>query len=128
MRTVVWNATLSRWCYSEKETLTEKIVLIDKGKLLRLIQKRINRCLPFLAKLRGCIMKTYLTIWFSSEGAGPVEVVDRLRSLGFKPLRGYYDHVYDWKTNVELSDILQLTDKIHETLKGLNVLYKIETE
>lgn len=73
-------------------------------------------------------VKTYLTIWFSSEGAGPVEVVDRLRSLGFKPLRGYHDHVYDWKKNVELGDILQLTDKVHETLKGLKVLYKIETE
>jgi len=72
-------------------------------------------------------MKTYLMLWFSSEGAGPVEVVERLRSLGFEPLRGYHDHVYDWKRNVELADILQLTDKIHETLKGLSVLYKIET-
>ena len=73
-------------------------------------------------------MKTYLTVWFNSEGAGPVEVVERLRSFGFKPLRGYHDHVYDWKRDVDLGDILQLTDKIHETLKGLKVLYKIETE
>jgi hypothetical protein len=73
-------------------------------------------------------VKTYLTIWFSSEGAGPVEVVERLRSLGFKPMRGYHDHIYDWNRKIELEDILQLTDKIHETLKGLNVLYKIETE
>lgn len=73
-------------------------------------------------------MKTYLTIWFSSEGAGPIEVIERLRSLGFEPLRGYQDHVYDWKRKVELVDVLQLTDKIHETLKGLHVLYKIETE
>jgi hypothetical protein len=73
-------------------------------------------------------VKTYLTIWFSSEGSGPVEVVDRLRSLGFEPLRGYHDHVYDWKRKIELGDILQLTDKIHETLKGMNVLYKIDTE
>lgn len=73
-------------------------------------------------------MKTYLTLWFSSEGAGPVEVVDRLRSLGFRPMRGYHDHVYDWGKKVELDDILQLADKIHVTLKGLNVLYKIDTE
>ncbi len=73
-------------------------------------------------------MKTYLTLWFSSEGAGPVEVVDRLRSLGFKALRGYHDQVYEWGRKVELDDILQLTDKVHHTLKGLNVLYKIETE
>ena len=74
------------------------------------------------------VVKTYLTIWFSSEGAGPIEVVERLRSLGFRPLRGYHDHIYDWNRKVELEDILQLTDKIHETLKGLHVLYKIETE
>lgn len=73
-------------------------------------------------------MKTYLTIWFSSEGAGPVEVVERLRSLGFKPLRGYHDHVYDWGRKVELEDILQIANSVHETLKGLKVLYKLETE
>jgi hypothetical protein len=73
-------------------------------------------------------VKTYLTIWFSSEGGGPVEIVERLRSLGFEPLRGYHDHIYDWKRDVDLGDILQLTDKIHHTLKGLNVMYKIETK
>ncbi|MCD6243420.1 hypothetical protein J7K06_07070 [Candidatus Bathyarchaeota archaeon] len=73
-------------------------------------------------------MKTYLTIWFYSEGASPLEVVDRLRSLGFKPLKGYHDHVYDWKKNVDLTDILELANKVHETLKGLKVFYKIETE
>ena len=61
-------------------------------------------------------MKTYLTIWFYSEGASPLEVVDRLRSLGFKPLKGYHDHVYDWKKNVDLTDILELANKVHETL------------
>lgn len=70
-------------------------------------------------------MKTYLTIWFNSEGANPVE---RLRSLGFKPLRGYHDHVYDWGRKVELEDIFQLARAVHETLKGLRVLYKLETE
>lgn len=73
-------------------------------------------------------MKTYLTIWFDSEGAGPREVVERLRSLGFKPLRGYHDHVYDWEREVGLEDVIQLASAVHETLKGLKVLYKIETE
>jgi len=43
-------------------------------------------------------------------------------------MRGYHDHVYDWGKKVELEDILQLTDKVHVTLKGLNALYKIDTE
>lgn len=74
------------------------------------------------------IMKTYLTIWFYSEGASPVEVVEKLRSMGFQPLRGYHDHVYDWGRKVDLMDVLQLANKVHETLKGMKVFYKLETE
>jgi len=74
-------------------------------------------------------MRTYLNIMFYSEGANPVEVVERLRSLGFKPLRGVHDHVYDWgNKKVELDDILKIASSVHETLRGLKVLYKLETE
>jgi hypothetical protein len=68
-----------------------------------------------------------LTIWFDSEGAGPLEVVERLRSLGFQPIKGYHDHVYDWGRKAELEDVLQIANSVHETLKGLKVLYKLET-
>ena len=74
-------------------------------------------------------MKTYLTLMFSSEGANPVEVVERLMSLGFKPLKGMHDHVYDWGSRkVDLDDILRIAVSVHETLKGMKVLYKLETE
>jgi len=73
-------------------------------------------------------MKTYLTIWFSSEGAKPTAVVERLLAMGFKPTRGRYDHVYDWgRDDVELEEILRLGNAVHETLKGFKVLYKLET-
>ena len=72
-------------------------------------------------------MKTYLTIWFSSEGADPSTVVQMLQSMGFKPIKGAHDHVYDWKKETTLDEVLQLVNNVHQTLKGLNVLYKIET-
>ena len=72
-------------------------------------------------------MKTYLTVWFNSEGAPPSKVVERLLSLGFKPLKGPYDHVYDWGKEVNLEEVLNLMNLVHETLKGLKVIYKIET-
>jgi hypothetical protein len=72
-------------------------------------------------------MKTYLTIWFNSEGANPTVVAEKLRAMGFKPLKGQYDHVYDWCRTIELAEILQIGTSVHETLKGLNVIYKIET-
>ena len=72
-------------------------------------------------------MKTYLTIWFNSEGASPSEVVKRLQDMGFRPVKGYHDHVYDWKKEITLDDVLQLGNALHETLRGLNVTYKMET-
>jgi len=72
-------------------------------------------------------MKTYLTIWFNSEGTEPTIVVERLLAMGFKPIKGRYDHVYDWGRVVELDEILRLGNAVHETLKGCKVLYKLET-
>jgi hypothetical protein len=74
-----------------------------------------------------CFVKTYLTVWFNSEGAGPVVVVEKLRAMGFKPIRGRYDHVYDWGRVIDLEEILQIGTAVHETLKGLKVIYKLET-
>lgn len=72
-------------------------------------------------------VKTYLTIWFNSEGAGPVVVAEKLHAMGFKPIKGRYDHVYNWGRSIELEEILQIGTAVHETLKGLNVIYKLET-
>lgn len=72
-------------------------------------------------------MKTYLTLWFSSEGADPATVVSRLQGMGFRPITGQYDHVYDWRRSVTLDEVLGLGYAVHETLKGLHVLYKMET-
>jgi hypothetical protein len=72
-------------------------------------------------------LKTNLTIWFSSEGASPTEVVQRLQGMGFKPMKGEYDHVYDWKRDVNLEEILRIGNHVHEILKGLKVIYKMET-
>ncbi|MFW6110816.1 MAG: hypothetical protein ACOC6H_02140 [Thermoproteota archaeon] len=72
-------------------------------------------------------LKTYLTMMFYSEGANPVEVVERLRSLGFEPVKGIHDHVYDWGRDVELDEILQIATSVHETLKGSKVLYQLDT-
>jgi len=66
-------------------------------------------------------------IWFNSEGAKPQIVVEKLQAIGFKPMRGPYDHVYEWTKAVDLDEILHLGDTVHETLKGLKVLYKLET-
>ncbi len=73
-------------------------------------------------------MKSYLIVWFNSEGARPSEVNQRLMSLGFKPVQGTHDYVYEWgRKNVDVEEILRFGDKVRMTLQGMNVLFKLET-
>ncbi len=73
------------------------------------------------------VMKTYLVLWFNSNGALPSEIDRSLMSLGFKAVQGNFDYVYDWGNNVDLDDILRFTDKIQMTLKGTGAMFKTET-
>ncbi|MHA2406979.1 MAG: hypothetical protein ACXACA_01230 [Candidatus Ranarchaeia archaeon] len=72
-------------------------------------------------------MKTYLMIWHSSEGGSPTEVHDRLVSMGFKPVKGTYDYVYEWNRMSSIHQILEIGNAVHATLKGQKVLFKLET-
>ena len=72
-------------------------------------------------------MKTYLKITFNSEGASPSEIMGRLQSLGFKPITGTYDMVYEWDNGATVKDAIWFADKVYETLKGYNVLFQLET-
>ncbi|RLF51453.1 MAG: hypothetical protein DRN11_02740 [Thermoplasmata archaeon] len=72
-------------------------------------------------------MKTYVTIIFSSEGAKPSEVKNRLLELGLKAIRGSYDFVYEWNKNPDIDTLLWFADKIQEALKGTDVMFSLET-
>lgn len=72
-------------------------------------------------------MITYLILWHSSEGENPSEVLERLTGLGFKPITGYYDLEYDHGKSVGIDEIMDFSIKVHETLRGTGVLYKLET-
>jgi hypothetical protein len=72
-------------------------------------------------------VKSYLTVTFNSEGVKPSEVVERLHMLGFKPTHGPYDFIYDWGKHATVKDAIWFSDQIHETLKGCNVLFQLET-
>ncbi len=84
-----------------------------------------NKYLPPICVLK--LMKTYLKVTFSSEGAKPSEIINRLRSLGFKPLIGEQDLIYEWGENATTEDSIWFADKIQATLEGFKVLFQIET-
>ena len=73
-------------------------------------------------------MKTYLTLWFNSEGSKPSQVVRQMEKFGFKSLRGNYDFEYDWGSRkASVDDVLIMNDRLQATLKKGNVLFKSET-
>lgn len=72
-------------------------------------------------------MKTYLTIMFNSEGTSPSEVKERLLQLGLRAVRGNYDFVYEWENEPDVDTLLWLADKVHAALKGMDILFTIET-
>lgn len=72
-------------------------------------------------------MKTYLVVWFSSEGAAVTDVTDRLMSMGFRPVHGNYDYVYDWGKQAAVDDAMSMGEQVQATLKGCGVTFKLET-
>jgi len=66
-------------------------------------------------------------VWFNSEGGRPSEITQRLMSMGFEPIQGAYDYVYEWDNSVEVDEILRFGDRVQMTLLGLGVLFKLET-
>ncbi len=72
-------------------------------------------------------IRTYLRVIFNSEGARPSQVVDRLQNLGFRPITGYYDFVYEWPSKATVREAINFADLIHETLRGLGVFFELTT-
>ncbi|MCL4326493.1 MAG: hypothetical protein M1481_06735 [Candidatus Thermoplasmatota archaeon] len=72
-------------------------------------------------------MKSYLLVNFSSDGAKPSDVANRLALVGFKPTHGNYDFIYDWDHEPSTDEAIVLADKIHNIMRGFDILYKMET-
>lgn len=74
---------------------------------------------------------TRVTVWCSSEGASPAAVMKRLLDLGFTPVRGAYDFIYEHEGEISESDlgsaIIEISKALHKALAGFNVLYTLDT-
>lgn len=70
---------------------------------------------------------SYLTVYFSSEGVEPSQIVKVLRNMGFEPTTGGYDFMYDWKREVDVLEAIDFTDQVFFALKRTKVTFKIET-
>ena len=73
------------------------------------------------------VMITYIRIMFSSEGRRPSLVFEAIRSLGFEATTGNYDGIYKWDKKATVEEAIFLADKVQHTLRGMGVIYTLET-
>jgi hypothetical protein len=70
-------------------------------------------------------MHSYVDLFFSPDGASPLEISDRLKKVaGLSFIIGAHDLAFEWTNVDEFRDQLQ---KVHEALRGSGILYRIET-
>ena len=69
-------------------------------------------------------MKLYLKLYFNSEGASTMDVINIAEKVGFSPAVGEYDFAIDFESPEEYGDI---TNKLHKMLKGTKTMYKVTT-
>jgi len=72
-------------------------------------------------------MRTYVRMIYNTEGASPKASVSVMDKLGFESALGTHDFVYKWKTKTEIKDVLDLIEKMHNAMKGMNISYEVTT-
>lgn len=72
--------------------------------------------------------KTFLILYFGTNGRKPTEVEKGLEEIGFKTQFGSVDFVYDWNEEPTKEKVLALADKIAEALKGSGAVFNIDTQ
>ena len=73
------------------------------------------------------MMKTYLEVMISSNGAKASDITSKLIEMGFETGYGQHDFVYTWKKDVVMSQLLHFIDQVQEKLKDANVFLKFQT-
>ncbi|HEQ79134.1 MAG TPA: hypothetical protein ENN76_02580 [Euryarchaeota archaeon] len=68
------------------------------------------------------MMRTFVTVTVSSEGEKASRVLDKFKELGFKTSLGNHDFYYEWnKKEVSPQNVIDLVDRVQDSLKGMNV-------
>ena len=71
--------------------------------------------------------KTYLVVYFGTNGIGPSEIARLIEGLGFKTLFGPYDFAHPWNREPSKSEILALGDRVQTALQGTGSVFNLDT-
>ncbi len=67
-------------------------------------------------------MKVFIKLFFSTEGPNPMEILKKVKELGFHPVFGNYDLVKDVR---DIDEYMSLIKNLHNKLRGTKVLYNL---
>ena len=75
---------------------------------------------------------TYMSVIFHSRGASPNEVLQIMKGLGWKPVYGGYDFMYEWdidlgKDQGSFQEDCEHINILHNRLENLNISYTLKT-
>ena len=71
--------------------------------------------------------KTYLVMYFGTDGSKITDVVKKVESLGFRAALGPVDFEYEWNKAPSKEEVFRLGDKLMEILKGTGVIFNLDT-
>ena len=72
--------------------------------------------------------RTYLIMYFGTQGVKSSEIAKKVESIGFRAAMGGVDFIYEWKDKKPSKDeILSLGDKIIKLLDGSGSVFNLDT-
>jgi len=67
-------------------------------------------------------------MYFSTSNGKISDIVKKVESVGFECAIGPVDFIYEWDKEPTKEEILDLADKLAESLKDTGVMFNIDTQ
>ncbi len=73
-------------------------------------------------------MRTYVTVYVSTEGEKASDVAVKMKELGFRTTLGTFDFVYEWtQRNVPSLRVIEFVDEVQAKLSGSGTILHFTT-
>lgn len=73
-------------------------------------------------------MRTYVTVYVSTEGEKASDVAVKMKELGFRTTLGTFDFVYEWtQRNVPSLRVIEFVDLVQAKLNGSGAILHFTT-
>ena len=73
-------------------------------------------------------MRTYVTVYVSSEGEKASDVSTKMKEMGFRTTLGTFDFVYEWtQGEVPSTKVIDFVDEVQRKLNGSGALLHFTT-